>query len=894
MPLPLLALVLQVSVPAPDCWAPPPDGAADSARLRAALAPRTMTARRLASPAPAIDGRLDEAVWCGTLAAGDFVESGPRPGALASLPTLARLLFDDHAIYVGVRLADPHPDSLVAPITRRDDETNSDWVFVEVDSRFDRQTGFSFGLNPRQVQVDGTWTADVNFDVAWNGVWTGAARIDSAGWTAEFRIPFSQLALGRNRPDEPMRWGINLYRYAPHRGETSNWSPRLPSVVGVVSHFNHLVGLRVPPHHANLELVPFAALAGRREAAGRQGVDLTPAAGLDVRVRPSPATSAALSLFPDFGQVEADPAEVNLTTVETYFPERRALFVEAGDAFRFPSALAFATRATSFAEEAPYYSRRVGSPPHGGVPDGATPAGPPGATTLLGAVRVSGRAGAWSAAAFHAWTAVEHAGYTDAAGRPGRIAVEPLTHFTTARAVRESGDGGGALGGIVTLVGRPGMAPGLDSLLPQSALAAGADARRRFAGDRYELTGFALASRVTGSRPAVGRLRAELRHGYGRPDTVGQAPRDPDSLATSLAGFAVQARLARIAGDLQWGLAARAVTRGFEANDAGFQRNADWLLAALEWRYRVYRPGHAIRRWSVGSTQLGYATTTTGLRRAATLNLTLGADLASYWGGSLALDHEFPGYDPEVLRGGPALLMPARDRLGLVAYSDSRRRWQGVLSGHLSRDGATGSLAWDVTPELAGFVSDRVQLGLSPAVAHTRQGWQYVAGAADATGRPRFFVGDLRQWTASLTTRLTVALSPRLTLQGYAQVFLSGGTFGTLAEVVAPRAARPVERVVSLAPQRLTYDSAGRKYVVDPGTPAAAAFADPDFSARTLQTNLLLRWEFLPGSTLFVVWTEARNSDLPLPFNLGADLRRLARAGATDAVEVKISYWLAP
>jgi hypothetical protein len=190
-------------------------------------------------------------------------------------------------VYVAVRLFDPSPDSVLAPYPRRDDENTSDWVFVEVDTRFDRRSGYSFGLNPRGVQVDGTWSNDVDYDVAWNGVWSGAARIDSAGWAAEYRIPWSQVALGRSTVGAPLTWGINVYRYTPHRGESDNWSPRLPTVVGIVSHFNQLQGLTVPRHSRSLELVPYGAASGTRSPTG-SSQDAT--GGGDLRFRPTPST----------------------------------------------------------------------------------------------------------------------------------------------------------------------------------------------------------------------------------------------------------------------------------------------------------------------------------------------------------------------------------------------------------------------------------------------------------------------------------------------------------------------------------------------------------------------------------------------------------------------------
>lgn len=880
-----------------DCWAAPLSaGIPDSARERTARGRRHAAALRWTGSAPRIDGRLDEAAWCVVPPVSDFVQSGPSPGALATLPTLARVLFDDNAVFVAVRLFDPHPDSIIAPYPRRDDETTSDWLFLEIDSRFDRRSGFSFGVNPRGVQVDGTWTGDVNYDPAWNGVWTSAARVDSAGWIVEYRIGFSQLTLGRSRPGAPLIWGINLYRYTPHRGETSNWSPRLPSVVGVVSHFNELHGVTVPPRHTARELVAYSAMTGAHALpegpAGPAANELTAAVGGDLRLRPTPSMAVAVSIHPDFGQVEADPSQVNLTTFETFLPEQRPLFVEGSDIFQFGSTLEFASRGTSFSLENPFYSRRIGRPPRVGCPDAVFHCREPRTTTLLGAARTSARAGAgWTGGAFNAWTAAEYASFADSAGIHHPTLGEPLTSFSVARAVRELAGSRAALGLMATSVDRFAPDARVDSVLPRHAIVVGADGRLRVAQDRYEVSGFTLVSRLTGSASAISALRHKPLHGYDRPDSLGGPPPALDA-SPALTGTSAQGRLVRIDGRLLWGVAGRVVTRGFETNDVGFQRNADWLLVAGNWTYRVYRPGHTVRRWSVGSSQLGVGWTTGGVRRAAVVNATATADLRTYWGGSISLDHEFPVSDPEVLRGGPALRLPARDRWALTAYTDSRRRWQLTLNLSGRREAGSRSSGLAFTPEFGTFVTDRLQLGITPAIEASREGWQYVDQVRDRVGRIRYVLGALHQTTSSLTARATYAFSAHLTVQLYTQAFLSTGRYGDLAEVVVPGAARPTDRVAPFG-ARAQYDSAARRYVVDSGQASAFGFGDPAFSLREFHLNLLLRWEFLPGSTAFVVWTQERTDRQVGAVATMDNARALWRTPPANALVVKLSYWLA-
>ena len=280
----------------------------------ALVARRSLAVHRLSGPPPAIDGRLDEPAWNEAPVATGFVQASPRPAAPASLRSEARVLVDEEAIYFGFRYFDPEPAKILAPLARRDDETISDWAFVEIDSRHDRRSGFSFGVNPRGVQVDGLWSQDVNYDASWNAVWEAAARIDSEGWTAEIRIPFSQLPFRLPPEGSDLVWGINFYRYSPGHGEKSNWSPRFAGLAGVVSQFNDL-HLPAPSRVRRLEVTPYLApragndLQGGPQRGRKQEVE----AGADLKVGLGSSFSLTATLLPDFGQDEADPSQVNLT-----------------------------------------------------------------------------------------------------------------------------------------------------------------------------------------------------------------------------------------------------------------------------------------------------------------------------------------------------------------------------------------------------------------------------------------------------------------------------------------------------------------------------------------------------------------------------------------------------
>src|SRR3569623_2143497 len=342
-------------------------GSAGAAERTGLLAPRALPAKRATSPI-AIDGTLDEPAGDGAEPAEHLIQTRPRPGEESPLHTTARVVFDDDALYIGVRLDDPHPELIQAPLGRRDDETTSDWCFVEIDSRHDHRSAFSFGVNAAGMQVDGVFVDDVTYDSSWNAVWQVAATRDAHGWTAEYRIPFSVFAVSRPKPGAPMVWGLNIYRSNPASGESANWSPRVPQLAGVVSLFNDLV-IDAAPSPRRIDLAPYG-LASTRDGL-RCGRDLDVALGSYLAM--------VATVLPDFGQVDAYPAQLNLTAFELFLPERRPFFTEGLDAFRFDTSLPLVSRGDSFADEAPFYTRRIGRVV-GGI-----------ATQILGAVKLYGR-----------------------------------------------------------------------------------------------------------------------------------------------------------------------------------------------------------------------------------------------------------------------------------------------------------------------------------------------------------------------------------------------------------------------------------------------------------------------------------------------------------------------
>jgi hypothetical protein len=857
---------------------------APSARdaLSALLGPRRLIAQRVGAPIR-VDGALDDAAWATAPVAEGFIQENPAPGDASRLHTSFRVVFDDAALYVGVRLDDPEAWGIQAPIGRRDDENNSDWCFVEIDSRRDRRTAFSLGVNPVGVQVDGVFVDDINYDASWNGVWEARTRVDATGWTAEYRIPFALLAFQAPAPGQPLRWGINVYRRNPHSGESSNWSPRMPKLAGVVSLFNELV-VDAAPEVRRLDITPYALVSAER------GAGTSMRAGVDANIGLSPGAAVSLTVLPDFGQVEADPTQLNLTTFELFQQERRPFFSEGIDAFRFDTSLPLVTRDDSFADEAAFYTRRIGRAPEGDAPAGARA---PLATSILGAAKLFGRtASGWRVGVLAA--ATEAADATGPAGtQPDHTRVAAPSGEAVARVVREA-DGGNAQVGMFASGLVRAVSGALATQLPRDEGALGADGRIRWSDQTYEARAWALATAQTGSAPAIARLAAAPWHNLQRVD----APRlHLANGATELSGAAGEVRVARVGGELQWIVAARGISPGFDVNGLGFQRNTDWLLLAGQWVYDQHPRSTWLHRWQIGSDNAGVGWSWGGERRAAVVDGFLYLVFANFWDATLNVQHELAALSTERLQGGPALLLPPREQVRLIVHSDTRRTTYAGLDAVASVEPGSGSRSASVTPSLTLRLSDHIAGTLGASYQDQVVGWQLVAGpGSDAAPGPappgNYLVGRLRQRAVSLSLQADLAISPRLIVQLYAQPFATIGRYSRYALLADPRAERAEDRFAQLSADQLMRDGA---MLTIAGSPRWSV-ARPDGAERTLIASAVARWELAPGSFLTAVWSHRGDATAPATTTarLGAELGDVLAQPGADVVLVKLGWRFAP
>jgi hypothetical protein len=764
----------------------------------------------------------------------------------------------------------------------------SDWFAVSIDSYHDRRTAFVFAVNPRGVKRDATITGDDSRDDGWDAVWDAAVRADSAGWTAEIRIPLSQLRF-RTAADADA-WGIQFERRIARRDEVSHWAPLPPEGAGTVSRFGTLTGLRGLRPPRRLEIQPYTAARLTRAPGNvadpyHQPSEWFGSAGADVKYGVTGDLTLTATINPDFGQVEADPSEVNLGAFESYFTEKRPFFTEGADIF-----------ATGYPEL--FYSRRIGRAPQGSPPD-ADFADVPEATTILGAVKLTGRTGGWTVGVLDAVTADERARFTTAAGQ-GSARVEPLSNYAVGRVARDFRGGRSGVGGIVTATHR--RLDGEMDFLRSSAYAGGLDARHRFG--NHEVSGALMGSRIGGSDTAIARAQRSAGHAFHRPD-ADHLTYDPTR--GSMTGYAAHASLGRISGgNWRWEVYGHAFSPGFEVNDLGYHFGADELRQYASLDYVQHRAGRWFRSWNASVSQAA-DWTFGGERKDATGTASFDAQLLSHWNVGAWYMRRLGGLDTDALRGGPAVLLPPRNRASAYLRTDARRRVRAGLSVSWEAEEGTGTRGLSLSPSLTVRPSQRMDVSLAPAFVWNRPAWQYVgqrtdAGAGDAD---RYVVGRLRQKTASLTVRMDYAFTPELSLQLYASPFVSAGDYTDYREVADPRAAEFGARFRPYGDElRECVDADGGVFygvraqragcaTEEAGAGFAYRFPDPDFSIGELRSNAVLRWEYRPGSTLFVVWSSGRGTfDHDGRMQGWDDARDLFRAPGTNVLAVKLSYWL--
>ena len=841
-----------------------------------------------------IDGRLDEAIWAQARPITDFLQTAPHEGEPATERADVRIVYDDQALYVGARLFDSDPGGIRAQLARRDATTEADLFEIAIDSYHDHNTAFVFGVNPSGVKTDRIVGSDgFSSNDGWDPVWSVVTRVDSVGWTVEMRIPLSQLRFS-TAPRQV--WGVNVFRRIQRKAETDVFAYSKPSDRGYASYFAHLVGVERIPASRRLELLPYATTRQERINPGalgnpfNNGARQVSGAGLDAKYGVTSGLTLDATINPDFGQVDADPAFINLTAFEQQLNERRPFFVEGADIFNFNTTAQL------------FYSRRIGRGPQGNADPRGGFVDQPDHATIAGAGKLSGRAGDWSIGALEATTARAVA-TVDSLGSRFHDEVEPLTNYFVARGRRDAHAGSDQLGFIMTAVNRSIDTPALD-FLRSSAYVGGIDFGHRFSTNTYNLSGSLVASRIGGDTIAIQRTQRSSARYYQRPDA---RTNRYDPLATSLAGASGFLNLGKERGANQFGVNASFTSPGFEVNDAGFQTNADDISYTGFVNRRWTRPGRVFRFFFIGN-NLRYSENFDRVKHGLAYNANSQGTFLNYWNFDAHFSNSWRVLSDKLTRGGPLASAPGFWHVSGGFGSDSRRMFSTYNGGFYSRNEIAGwGAGWfssiDFRPTQAVTVS------IQPGYNAQEGKLQFLKSQADAAipatfGR-RYLFASVKQHSLDLTTRLDVTFRPNLSLQFYTQPFVATADYRDFKQLLAASSMDYLhfgeagstlqcfdasDASVSCSATKIAY------YLADPdgsGPAAAIRIGNNNFNSRSLNGNAVLRWEYRPGSTMFFVWsTNCAAGAVDPRFRATDDVRHLCQGPSNNVFAVKATYWV--
>jgi hypothetical protein len=866
-----------------------------------------------------IDGRLDEEAWSIAPVASGFIQGTPVEGIPAEEETEVRILIGERAIYIGARMFESDPSAIVKRMVRRDQEGTYDYISVSLDPNRDLRTGYYFRVTASNVQVDQYYYGDRRIDRAWDAVWESAVQDDDLGWTAELRIPLSQIRY--ESTDDPQTWGVNFGRKRMVSNETSYFSLRSRTREGFVSQFGTLEGVVVPGQSRRIEARPYvlSSLHTGPSAAGNpffDGTETKARVGTDLRLGLGSAFTLDATINPDFGQVEADPAVINLSAFETRFEERRPFFVEDAQVFDFSLSL------TGRGDEL-FYSRRVGRAPQGYPPWDADFSDTPTDATILGAAKVTGRT--QSGLSLGVLTAVtdkeEGRAFYDDEGRFEDFTVEPRAQFGVVKLQQDFNGGASQIGGIVTAMGRDLPADGGFDFLSSQALSGGVRFEHQWNDRDWSLAGFFAGSHVRGDSTAMIRIQRSSNHYFQRPDATRFGV---DSTATALTGAQWRLHLSRQNG-VHWtgSTWVGETTEGLEVNDLGYSRSSESLEAGGAVTYREIRPSDWYKSynflfWAAGTwshealDRPGSWDSWENARLTGTTNLTARSTFINDWSGDLTVSFSPDHYNYIATRGGPVMHDPGSWTVRGSVTTDPRKRVS-VKTGFSTREGFRDSgEEFSISGGVGLKPSPQLDISLAPRFSKQTVMDQYVLATSTLPFQPtygrRYVFGELERRTLSMVTRVNWTFSPKLSFQLYAQPLVSSGDYLVYKQLAAARTydfdAFEVGTYSSADGSSgcggeqicLEVDEDGKRTQhvdFDRDGTADYSFRDRDFNVRSLVGNAVLRWEYHPGSTIFFVWQRRQAGTAATGgFDLHRDLDALFAAPSDDRFMVKVNYWL--
>ncbi|MEZ5069531.1 MAG: DUF5916 domain-containing protein [Bacteroidales bacterium] len=818
---------------------------------------------------PKIDGVLDEAVWSLGEWQGGFTQQYPQSGRPTTEPTVFKVLYDHNNLYVALICSDREPEKIIEKLGPRDSRAG-DMMGIGLDSYFDKRTAFEFSMTVAGQKTDIKLLGDWGFDMNWNAVWDGATSRTDSGWIAEVQLPFSQIRYA-NQADHT--WGLHVYRVISRKQEATSWDPIPREAPAMVYLFGELKGIENIRSSRQAEILPYVLGSWSRLQGADPPGSFGGNAGLDAKVGISSDFTLDLTVNPDFGQVEADPSVLNLTSFETFYTEKRPFFLEGNDVFDF-----------ELDGDIPYYSRRIGS-----APSFVNPLSDwdvtelPDRTTILGAAKVTGKNKKGLSVGFvNGLTAKAYGVVRDPADREKDVVVSPLSNYLASRIKRDFNGGNSTVGGVFSMVNRFSEDSVSSLVLPSRAVSGGLDYLQYWDNKNYFLEVKTIASQLKGSREAILLQQLSHNHRFQRPDAEYILV---DSLREELAGHGALVRIGKNGGRFNFHAQGQYRSPGLNLNDLGYIRQSDFMGESLEATYERNEPGTWIRNyllevhqealWSFGGENTG--------------NLA-GADFTirnnALWSFSAGTHYQFSILDTRELRGGPALRLDPRYQLELGIRSNPTKDLSGDLEYEYTTFGQEGYFGNELEAGVDWLPVKRLKISGVGHLSRRVYPQQYV-GTLPGPDAPEYVVGAIDQHTASLTFRTELYLTPELSIQYYGSPYFSVGDYDDFRRVNQSRAEdaslrfQAVDAALDPTLNSYSYDWNGGTYT----------FSNPDFSFMQFRSNLVFRWEYNLGSTLYVVWAHDRSGREALHQPIGDITGDLFGLRGNHVFMVKFNYW---
>lgn len=806
--------------------------------------------------APLIDGVLNDDSWMAGEWQGDFTQFEPHEGNKPSQPTEFKILYDDSYIYVAIKAYDSAPDSIVDRMTRRD-FLDGDNVGVVFDSYYDLRTGFAFFVNSAGVKTDMIFVNNgQSEDATWDPIWfVQTARFDK-GWSAEMKIPLTQLRF--NKTESSGMWGLEVARQIYRRREMSFWQPIPRNASGLIHMMGLLEGIEDLKPKKQADLTPYTVgsyerYQGQPGNPFAKGSDFRVNAGLDGKLGITNNLTLDFSILPDFGQVEADPSEVNLTAFETFFQERRPFFIEGRNITSFRVGIGDG----DLGNDNLFYSRRIGRRPqlYPSINEGEY-ADIPRQARILGAVKMTGKtAGGLSIGIVEAVAAEEKA-EIDFDGERRFQTVEPMTNYFVSRVQKDFNKGNTMIGGIFTNTLRNFDESEITSM-HKSANTGGIDFTQFFKDKNWMVTATAAVSQVNGPEQAIAATQRSSIHYFQRPD-ANHVTYDPSR--TSLTGHAGNIQLGKVGGNWNFVLFTIWKSPGFESNDLGYLRKADEIGQLVWSAYSINKPFSIFNRvrfntniwnfWDFGGVHTG----TGG-------NFSVYTQFKNMWSSSIGYNTNLNNQiSNTLLRGGSSIKIPGYNMVYLNVNTDSRKK----LTAYTNVNIREGNEGYSRSRSINGGVTYRplntLSISAAPAYSVSETQLQYVSKLS-YQDEDRYIFASLKQKVLSMSVRVNYTITPQLSIQYWGQPFLAAADFTRFKMITDPKADKYTNRFHIFDDSQISYNADEKRYYVDEDSNGSTDYRlnDPNFNSDAFLSNLVVRWEFAPGSTIFMVWSQSRD-----------------------------------